>query len=471
MVPLLVVLLLMSNLLTYRATRAAYRWRKDFTHPATNIPSQNKDAEREELKPFLQVLDILSKRHLEEVSVDELVQAAIKGMVESLDDPQTAFLDPTHYEEMMIRIDGSFSGIGIEINSVDDYITIIAPIKNTPGERAGLLAGDRITHVDGKDIIGISTMEAVKLMRGPEGTRVVLTVERDGVAEPLTFDITRGNVLLPSVSHKMMDNKIGYVEISKFDEHTSDDFKTALLELETQGMRGLIIDLRDNPGGLLDQAVKIGQEIIPAGPITHMVDREGKIVQTFPSYGSQKPYPLVVLVNGSSASASEIIAGAVQDTGVGVLVGTKTYGKATVQHVESLQNSGGLQYTVAKYQTPKGRDIHGVGLEPDITVELPDEFFMVHHRLVNDVKPGDEGASVMFLQKMLMTLKYNLSETGKYDSKTEQAVRAFQAKHGLPVTGTVNKAVRDKLDEEINSYLEKIDTQMKKAVEILKEKM
>lgn len=471
MVPLLVVLLLMSNLLTYRATRSAYRWRKDFTHPATNIPSQNKGAEREELKPFLQVLDILSKRHLEEVSVDELVQAAIKGMVESLDDPQTAFLDPTHYEEMMIRIDGSFSGIGIEINSVDDYITIIAPIKNTPGERAGLLAGDRITQVDGKDIIGISTMEAVKLMRGPEGTRVVLTVERDGVSEPLTFDITRGNVLLPSVSHKMMDNKIGYVEISKFDEHTSNDFKTALLELETQGMRGLIIDLRDNPGGLLDQAVKIGQEIIPAGPITHMVDREGKIVQTFPSYGSQKPYPLVVLVNGSSASASEIIAGAVQDTGVGVLVGTKTYGKATVQHVESLQNSGGLQYTVAKYQTPKGRDIHGAGLEPDITVELPDEFFMVHHRLVNDVKPGDEGASVMFLQKMLMTLKYNLSETGKYDSKTEQAVRAFQTKHGLPVTGTVNKAVRDRLDEEINSYLEKIDSQMKKAVEILKEKM
>lgn len=425
----------------------------------------------EELRPFVETFNILAQRHLDEVAKEELIDAAIKGMVESLDDPQTSFLDADNFEEMMMRIDGSFSGIGIEINAVNEYITIIAPIKNTPGERAGLLANDRIIAVDGVDLIGATTMEAVKLMRGPTGTEVTLTVERDGLPAPLTFKITRGNIVLPSVFPEMLADKIGYIEITTFDEHTGSDFREALLLLESQGMKGLILDLRDNPGGLLEEAIKIGQELLPAGPITHVADRHGVIQRTYSSFGVQKPYPIVVLVNGASASAAEIIAGAFQDTGAGVLVGTKTYGKATVQHMERLSNSAGLRYTVAKYQTPNGRDINGKGLEPDVVVELPAEYMLLYHQLVNDLKPGNKDVFVTFLQKMLVALKFNVAETGIYDQATERAVRAFQSKHGLSVSGVTDAATRSKLAQEIEALLGRSDLQLEKGREILLEKI
>ncbi len=425
----------------------------------------------EELRPFVETFNILAQRHLDEVAKEELIDAAIKGMVESLDDPQTSFLDSDNFEEMMMRIDGSFSGIGIEINKRNEYITIISPIKNTPGERAGLLANDRIIAVDGVDLVGATTMEAVKLMRGPTGTEVTLTVERDGLPAPLTFKITRGNIVLPSVFPEMLADKIGYIEITTFDEHTGSDFREALLLLESQGMKGLILDLRDNPGGLLEEAIKIGQELLPAGPITHVADRHGVIQRTYSSFGVQKPYPIVVLVNGASASAAEIIAGAFQDTGAGVLVGTKTYGKATVQHMERLSNSAGLRYTVAKYQTPNGRDINGKGLEPDVVVELPAEYMLLYHQLVNDLKPGDKDVFVTFLQKMLVALKFNVAETGIYDQATERAVRAFQSKHGLSVSGVTDAATRSKLAQEIEALLGQSDLQLEKGREILLEKI
>lgn len=464
---MLVIVLLFSNAITYRATRSAYK----FNAVIPPSSDQGEDKTPEELKPFIEVLDILAQRYLDEISKEELINSAIKGMVDSLEDPQTSYLDATHWEEMMIKIDGSFSGIGIEINSVNDYITIIAPIKNTPGEQAGLKAGDRIVNVDGEDVIGFTTMEAVKLMRGEKGTKVTLTVERDGVDEPLIFEIIRDNIVLPSVFPEMMDNSIGYIEVTTFDEHTGSDFREALLELETQGMKGLILDLRDNPGGLLTEAIEIGQELLPAGPITHVVDRDGIIQETYRSYGLEKTYPIVVLVNGGSASASEIIAGAFQDTGTGVLVGTKTYGKATVQHLEGISGSNGLRYTVAKYQTPNGRDIHEEGLEPDVIVELPQEFFISHHRLVSDLKPGDDDSSVLFLQKMLAALKYKVTDSGVFDSETEKAVRSFQSKHGLSVTGEVNQETRTKLNDEVDALLKQLDNQLDKAREIILENM
>ena len=458
----MVLLIVLSNAITFAATGASYRRN---AVPLPEVPSTNEKVTTEELKSFVEVLTILSERYLKDVTREELINAAIKGMVESLDDPQTSFLEPSDWQEMMVKIDGSFSGIGVEINSVNDYITIVSPIKDTPGERAGLLAGDRIIAVDGKDIVGITTTEAVKLMRGVEGTKVTLLVERTGVAENLTFEITRGNIVVPSVISEMKANKIGYIQITTFDDHVGKDVQEALLVLETQGMRGLIIDLRDNPGGLLSEAVKIGQELLPAGPITRVVDGEGKVMQTYQSYGKKKEYPMVLLVNGGSASASEIIAGAFQDTASGTLIGTKTYGKATVQHLEGLTNSAGLRYTVAKYQTPNGRDIHGVGLEPDILVELPKEFFMIQHRIVSELKPGDEGTSVLFLQNMLMALKYNVTETSTYDEATKLAVSSFQTKNGLPVTGVLDQATRTTLATLLDAEIIRLDTQMQKATE------
>ena len=317
----------------------------------------------EDLKPFLEVLEILSERYIDKVS-GRINQRSYQWHGPLM--IRRPVFEASDWEEMMIKIEGSFSGIGVNIISVDNYITVVSPIKNTPGERAGFLPGDRIIAVDGVNIVGKTTTEAVSLMRGPEGTPVTLTVERNGLPEPLTITLVRENIEMPSVFPEMDEQGIGYIQITSFSENTGNNFREALLELEAQNMRGLILDLRDNPGGLLNEAIIVGQEIIPPGIITRTVDGEGNVLKTYLSYGTEKEYPIVVLVNGFSASAAEIISGALQDTGAGVLVGTKTYGKATVQHLERIAGNRGLDYTVAKYQTPKGRDIHGNGLNPII---------------------------------------------------------------------------------------------------------
>jgi carboxyl-terminal processing protease len=408
---LLAALFIISNLVTYRV---AGMDRRNLAPPA-ELPVRG-ETDSEELAPLLEVLDILSERHLDDVSREDLLNAAIRGMVDKMGDPQTSFLDREHWEELMVRTTGYFSGIGVEITSSGNYITVIAPIRGTPGERAGILSGDRILKVNGQDLTGFSTMEAVKLIRGPEGTKVTLKIQREGFAEPFTLEIVRRNIQVPSVSPKMLENGIGYLQLTTFTQQTGEDFATALLELENQGLKGLLLDLRDNPGGLLDQAVKVAQALLPAGPITHVVDRNDKIINTYKSYGVAKPYPIVVLVNGATASAAEIIAGAFQDSGAGIIVGTKTYGKATVQQLEDLPGNSGLRYTVAKYITPAGRDIDETGLEPNVTVELPDY-------------------------------------------------------RELPVTDRVNDETRKKLQAEMAKRLEQSDTQKQKAVKILLEKI
>ncbi|HHX73937.1 MAG TPA: PDZ domain-containing protein [Firmicutes bacterium] len=470
----MVLILIASNLFTFMAVGAYYR-RQEPVPPPHEEPQPEEPARQDdlpaELKPLVEVLDILSARFLTEVSREELVVAGIRGMVASLDDPQTYYLAEDEWKEIMIKVDGTFSGIGVEITSVDGFVTVVAPIKNTPGERAGLLPGDRIIRVDGQEIIGFSTLEAAKLMRGPAGSPAVLEVERDGFDELLRFEIIRENIVVPTVFSELWEDGIGYLQITSFTDNTGEDFQEALLELETKGLRGLLLDLRDNPGGLLTEAIKIGQEIVPPGPITHVVDGKGTKLETYTSYGTEKPYPIVVLVNGASASAAEIIAGALQDTGAGTLVGTRTFGKATVQHLEKISGNAGLSYTIAKYQTPLGRDIHGHGLEPDYGVELPEDFYFLRYGMLKDVAPGTKEPAVFYLQKTLNALGYSLTETGIYDSETEAAVHHFQRQNGLPATGSLNQETRSVLAEKTAAVLEELDTQKQKAREVLLEKM
>jgi len=460
---LVVLLFIISNIFTFLASENFYRQLQEELPPP---PEPN-----QELQPLIEVLDILSERYLEDVSRQELIDAAISGMVDSLGDPQTHYMSASDWENIMIKIDGSFSGVGVEITSIDGYITVVVPIKDTPGERAGLLPGDRIIAVDGQDLIGASTLEAATLMRGKEGTKVTLTVERDGLAEPFELEIIRSNIVVPSVFPEMLEERIGFIQITNFDEHTGKDFQEALLELETKGMRGLILDFRGNPGGLLSEAIKICQEILPEGLITQMVDADGNVIEAYHSYGTKKDYPIVALINGTSASAAEIVCGALQDTGTGILVGTKTYGKATVQHLESISNGYGLRYTIAKYQTPKGRDIHGQGLEPDLVVELPEDFYTLQFSLIRDLKPGDKSVEVLILQKMLNALSFTVAETGEFDQATEKAVRTFQQEQGLELTGFVDQASRTRLRAEIDLVLEQMDTQKQKALEVMQEKL
>jgi carboxyl-terminal processing protease len=464
---LLCIVILVSNLLTFQVTTEINKRRAD-TPPSSSLGDETINSGREGLAAFYEILDILSERHLEEITYEELIQAAIEGMINTLDDPQTTFMDVSHWQDFLNLNKGTFTGIGIEIMSVDEYVTVYAPIKGTPGERAGLLAGDLIIEVDGQDITGFSTFEAVQLIRGPEGTDVTLKILRDN--EPLTLTITRESIQVPSVYNDMLPEKIGYIEVTNFDQNTGEEFIIALMELENKGLEGLILDLRGNPGGLLDEAVKVGQALLPAGPITYVVDREGRKINTYYSYGTAKPYPIVLLVNGASASASEIIAGAFQDSNAGILVGTKTFGKATIQHMEELADKTGLKYTVAKYLTPKERDINGVGLEPDFLVELP-QAHMYRYTLTLDLQRGDENYNVRYLQRILNILEYGVSVSGIFDGPTENAVSAFQAELGLPVTGRVDQYTRNKLQQEMDSALEKMDTQKQKAMEIIREKI
>jgi carboxyl-terminal processing protease len=367
---LVLVIFLLSNVTTFLITLGAREVFKD----VPGGPEERKEeaaTDPGEMALFFEVLKIIKENYVDTVDMKELEEGAIQGMLEVLGDPQTNFFNQESMEDMMTKTLGSYSGIGIVIDSQDSYITVISPIKGTPGERAGLLPGDRIIEVDGQNIMGMSTSEAANLMRGPKGESVNLQVERVGVGL-LEFTIVRDDIDVESVFPEMLDEQMGYIFISNFDKSTGKEFEEALRQLEKEGMKGLVLDLRDNPGGLLAEAVRVAKAIVPAGPITHVVDGSGNTIKTHYSDLEKKPYPVVVLVNGFSASASEIVAGALQDSNGAQLVGTKTFGKATVQNLEELTNQGGIRYTVAKYLTPNRRNIHGEGLNPDYLVELVD---------------------------------------------------------------------------------------------------
>ncbi|WP_054258797.1 S41 family peptidase [Propionispora sp. 2/2-37] len=315
-------------------------------------------------------MQIVKNKYVEAVSTDTLVAGAIKGMVASLGDPHSIYMDPKMYKDFMIETEGTFGGVGIVVGVKDKMLMVVSPIEGTPGEQAGIKSGDLIVKIDGQDTKEMLLDEAVNKIRGPEGSQVVLTIRRGNAAEQ-DYTLTRSNIQIKTVAGKMLPDQIGYIRISMFNENTGNNFVQKYQELEQQGMKAVILDLRDNPGGLLTESVKVASKFVPEGPVVSVVDRQGNR-ETHNSDLTAIKYPAVVLVNGGSASASEIVAGAVQDTGAGTLVGTKTYGKGSVQTLLRL-NGGGIKLTIAKYLTPADRSINGVGIEPDVKVELPED--------------------------------------------------------------------------------------------------
>ncbi len=321
------------------------------------------------LKLF-RVIQLIKSRYVEEVPSDALLAGAIKGMVNSLGDPHSIYLDPKMYKEFMIETEGSFGGVGIVIGIKDKMLTVVAPIEGTPGDKAGIKSGDQILKIDGLDTKDMALDEAVSKIRGPEGSHVTLSILRSG-QDAKEYTLTRSNIQIKTVTGKMLENDIGYVRLSMFNENTGSDIGKKLQELEKQGMKAVILDLRDNPGGLLEESVKVAGNFVPKGPVVSVVTKDGTR-ETHSSNLAAPKYPLVILVNGGSASASEIVAGAVQDTGAGTLIGTKTFGKGSVQTIIRLDGGSAMKLTIAKYLTPNDRSINGVGIEPDIKVEMPD---------------------------------------------------------------------------------------------------
>ncbi|HEY5974298.1 MAG TPA: S41 family peptidase [Geobacteraceae bacterium] len=346
-------------------------------HQKQATPGQD---DKNYLALFTEVLTIVKKSYVDEVDQKKLIQGAVEGMLAHLD-PHSAYLQPEPYSEMRISMAGSFGGLGIEINIKDDKLTVISPIEDTPAYRAGIKSNDHIWKIDDKLTKGLTINQAVNLMRGQKGTKVTLHIIREGVQKPLVFPLVRDIIKTKSLRARTIEPGYGYVRISQFQERTGQDFATALQTLHTEnpaGLKGLILDLRNNPGGLVDTAVQVVDPFIGEGRSDGtVVYTKGRTPGSKKSYyariGTKEPhYPMVVLINGGSASASEIIAGALQDHQRAIIMGTQSYGKGSVQSVMSLKDGAGLKLTTARYYTPKGRSIQAKGITPDIIVSMMD---------------------------------------------------------------------------------------------------
>lgn len=343
--------------------------------------AEAKGSDYESIELFTDVMAIIKKSYVDEVDTKKLIYGAINGMLSSLD-PHSSFMPPETYKEMKIDTKGAFGGLGIEISIKDGILTVISPIEDTPAFKAGIKSGDQILKIDDKFTKDLNINEAVKRMRGLKGTKVVLTIMRDSFEKPQEFTLVRDIIQVKSVRSLMLDDGYGYVRITQFQEKTDDDLSKALKSFREENksdLKGLIIDLRNDPGGLLDQAVRVVEHFVPEGQmVVYTEGREKDSKMQFTSKkGSKEPnYPIVVLINGGSASASEIVAGALQDHKRAIIMGTQSFGKGSVQTIIPLSDDSGLRLTTARYYTPKGRSIQAKGITPDIVVErleLPKE--------------------------------------------------------------------------------------------------
>lgn len=317
-----------------------------------------------------QVYDLLRKNYDGKLDQAKLIEGMKKGMVNAVGDPYTEFMTAEQTKEFSQELNGTFSGIGAELGKDGDAIVIVAPISGYPAEKAGLKSKDIIAEIDGQSTYGLSVSEAVKKIRGPEGTEVKLRIIRDK-KEDLSFTIKRENITIPSVESKMLDGSIGYIKISRFSDDTVSLARKSAEDLKQQGAKSMILDVRGNPGGLLDSAVGVSSIWLPNGKTVLQEKRDGVVVKTYTASGNPvlEGVPTIVLIDEGSASASEIVAGALKDNGAAKLLGVKSYGKGSVQSVEDLPDGSSLKVTIARWYTPGGRNIDKEGIEPDNKVE------------------------------------------------------------------------------------------------------
>lgn len=321
------------------------------------------------------IREIIDRYYLEDADENALVTGIYKGLVSGLGDPYSVYYTEDEYNRLMETTEGIYCGIGVSVsqNIETGIITLVKPFKNAPGFEAGILPGDILYKVNGEEVTGQDLTTVVAKIKGEEGTTVDLTVVRENETDYIDITVARRQVEIPTIEYEMLDNNIGYILISEFDTVTQQQFFDAFTDLNNKGMQGLIVDLRDNPGGILDVVNSILDNILPEGLIVYTEDKAGHKEEYTSDAEHYFDKPLAVLINGNSASASEIFAGAVKDYGIGTLVGTTTYGKGIVQRLIELGDGTAMKLTISKYFTPNGNNIHGIGIEPDIEVELSDE--------------------------------------------------------------------------------------------------
>jgi len=340
------------------------------TLKAKTNTTENEDA-YQYLKLFSDVISIVQDNYVEKTDQKKLMYGAINGMLRELD-PHSSFLKPEDYKELQIETKGKFGGLGIEITIRDNILTVVSPLEDTPADKAGIQANDQIIKIDDQPTQDMSLMDAVQKMRGPKGSKVKLTILRKGMQKPLEVELVRDIISIQSVKSHALEPGFGYVRISSFQSGTAADLRKALTQLETEnsGLQGLILDLRNDPGGLLDQAVEVSDEFLDGGLIVYTGGRLENQKMRFEAHKKSKPFafPIVVLVNSGSASASEIVAGALQDHKRAIVMGEQTFGKGSVQTVIPLNDGSALRLTTSLYYTPSGRSIQAKGITPDIIV-------------------------------------------------------------------------------------------------------
>lgn len=388
----------------------------------------------EKLDIFTDAITIVERSYVDDINFKDLIYGALKGMLKSLDS-HSQFMDQDAYKEIQIETEGEFGGLGIEITIKDKYLTVVTPLEGTPAFKAGIQPGDRIVKINGESTEDITLNGAVKKLRGKPGTKVTIVISRPSKKELMDFTLARDIIKLESVKEpKIIKGTIGYVRITQFQENTDEDLAKAVGDLEKQGMKSLILDLRNDPGGLLQEAIDVADRFIGGKKL--IVYTKGRMPEQNVDFKGQSDappftYPLVVLINGGSASGSEIVAGAIQDYKRGILLGAKSFGKGSVQSVIPLKDGSALKLTTAKYYTPKGRMIHGKGIEPDITVTIPEQ---------------DE-------IKLMLAKVRKLDESGAKLEKVEepkdaQLERAIDLLEGIKIITNKEELTDDKLKSE-----------------------
>jgi carboxyl-terminal processing protease len=404
----------------------------------------------EELKTFSEVLTQVQKSYVDDTKVKDLVQGAIRGMLSTLD-PHSAYMTPDMYKEMQVETKGEFGGVGIQIGVKENRLAVIAPIEGTPAYRAGVKSGDFITKVNDETTKDLTLMDAVQKMRGPKGSKVNLTIQREGTPEPLQFTLVRDTIKIESVKSKVLDN-IGYIRLTQFQESTGRDLSKVLKQFKDQKLQSTILDLRNNPGGLLTSAVEVSEQFLPGGKlIVYTKGRESKKDEWIAKGKDQMDdSPMIVLVNEGSASASEIVAGALQDYGRAVIVGTTSFGKGSVQTILPLGDGSGLRLTTAKYYTPKGRSIQSTGITPDIVVKAQPSTVVAK---AGEVKPGEKEGDSKQAKPPVVPGKDQPAQNGKGQEE------------GIPKNGATPQSTPAEVAGEPS--LDQ-DVQLQKAVEMLK---
>ncbi len=362
------------------------------------------------LTRLIGAMRFIESQYVQDVDENKLIGGAISGMVRSLGDPHSIYLDPRLYSQLKAETSGSFGGIGVYMGFKDGGVQVLGVIPGSPGEKVGLQVGDSILAVNSQPIEEIDPAEVALKIRGEINTEVELLIHREGEEDKI-YKITREIIEVKTVAGEMLDDREGYIKITNFSEHTGKEFKEIMTELESKGMKGFILDLRQNPGGVITSCVEIAQEIVPAGTIVSVIRRDGE-KEVYTSNLEQSKFPIVVLIDQNSASASELLSGALQDTKAALIVGKKSYGKGSVQTVIPMFQDDGLKLTIAKYYTPNGRSIDGIGILPDVEVELETPLPATRELAVNFAEDTQLQAAEEILAKQLDAGKILFDDNG-----------------------------------------------------------